>query len=56
MIDKIRGEYLAICDCCDKELGYFEKFQDAIDSVKSEGWIAKKENDEWTHICDECKI
>ena len=55
MIDKNKGKYLVVCDICSEEPKEFNYFHGAIDYMKSEGWLAKKTQDGWEHICPDCK-
>ena len=54
MIHKDKLKCVAVCDCCNNEIGPFDAFQDAIDELKARGWKAKKVEDGWDNICADC--
>ena len=56
MIRKSKGEYVAECNDCEAEAfgGTQDDFRGFVDDIKAEGWIVKKDGDEWQHFCPSC--
>ena len=55
MIEQIYGELYVTCDCCGRELdGIFDDFDEALTSMKANGWKYRKIDDDWYHYCPEC--
>jgi hypothetical protein len=54
MIDKSHGFYVGFCDVCFINTKACETYKDLIDEMKSNGWKAKKVEDEWENICSDC--
>ena len=55
MIDRCYGDYYVTCDACGKELdGVFSDFDEARDSMKTNGWRTRRIGDDWFHYCPEC--
>ena len=47
-----------ICENCDADEECdlkVETFQNGVDRLKYYGWKIFKENEEWKHICKECR-
>ncbi len=58
MIHKDRhGELLAECnECgCEEAGGVTDDFRAFVDELKAMGWLIRKEDDEWQHICPDCR-
>ena len=55
MIDKIKGIYVLICDCCGEEKDTFDNFYDAVEYKKANGWKSQRFNDVWIDACPECQ-
>lgn len=56
MIQTVYGRgVVLICDCCDREVKYFDKFQDAVDYKKENGWKSVKDDSgTWHDVCPYC--
>lgn len=47
------GQFM--CDSCGDDVSVEGRsMQDKIDELKSEGWRAHKDGDEWKHSCPDC--
>lgn len=61
MVEKVYGEYVVQCDECgvtdpeEYEIKAYDSFQSCIDSMKKAGWKIQKIDDNWTHLCPQCK-
>lgn len=56
-IDRQHNKVIFICDECDDDFETGEtNFFEALNRVKEEGWIVKRNDDdtEWLHICASC--
>ena len=54
MITREYGEYYAVCDVCGEYSGPFFDFEDAVDSMKANGWRTTKTGAGWENYCPEC--
>lgn len=58
MIDKYfqYGEkfFVPVCDICEKELPRERDFEDAVASIRGEGWTTRKTHDGFKNYCPEC--
>lgn len=58
MIDKFYqyGEkfFVPVCDICEKELPRERDFEDAVASIRAEGWAARRTPDGFKNYCPEC--
>jgi len=56
MIDKAKGKYYGICDCCGEITDDFDSWQDCIDWIK-DNWKTKYNivEQEWEQLCEHCK-
>lgn len=55
MIDKIYGDFVLICDICDREVKPFDSFSEAVEYKKNNDWHSiRQTNGEWTEVCPEC--
>lgn len=57
-IENYDGLYSLECDICGAgAIEDFDSFYDAVNfkKDKSNGWISKKEDDEWLDICPDCQ-
>jgi hypothetical protein len=57
MIERdFNGLYTLTCDICGEEaLETFEKFSEAVQYKKDEGWKSQKHKGEWEDVCPECQ-
>jgi hypothetical protein len=55
-LDRYKGKIVFECDRCHEvnETQHCE-LREAIEEIKSEGWIARKHIDDWRHYCARCK-
>lgn len=45
-----------VCDDCGVEYDTMTSdFRDGLDDAKSDGWVARQEDGEWRHYCEDCK-
>lgn len=50
--DGYNGPITFECDVCNNDLDTeCDDFQDAINLLKEEGWVTRKINNEWFHLC-----
>lgn len=50
------NEIMFVCDGCgEAEQTGSKEFTEALAEVKQAGWVARKEDDEWQHLCGDCK-
>ncbi len=55
MIDKMYGDFVLICDVCDREVKPFNSFSEAVEYKKDNDWHSIRQTDgEWTEVCPEC--
>lgn len=56
MIKTIYGRgVVLICDSCDREVKYFDTFQESVDYKKENGWKNVKDGGEWRDVCPDCQ-
>ena len=58
MLDRSKDGITFECDICGEVLETNTKeFDEAIDTLRNEGWISKRsvDDDTWAHFCPECK-
>jgi hypothetical protein len=56
MIEKIYPDkFTAICDICYENLDEYLSYDDALKALKDEGWICRKMDGHWHHICSSCQ-
>lgn len=61
MIEQVRGGFTGFdieCDSCGLSIYldyYWDNLQGAIAEAKSDGWKIERVNDEWRHMCPECR-
>lgn len=56
MLHRIHGKIQFECDTCGDSLDTGEsEFGDALQSLRDEGWIARKNFNEWSHECNPCQ-
>lgn len=55
IISKFSNDIVFDCDNCNELIDTGTKiFRDALDFIKSEGWIISRDEDgEWVHFCNE---
>lgn len=53
-IEKEYGYYVPVCDFCGFTLRDCETFDDAVKSMKENGWKVRKEDGELKNICTDC--
>jgi len=51
LIIKEYGKFTLICDICDKQVGGFDTWQEAVDYKKTADWMSKKVDGEYQDIC-----
>lgn len=50
------SEKVAECDGCgSEEYSGALDFKEFVDWLRQQGWRISKVNDEWTHVCPNCK-
>lgn len=54
-IDYITSKYQLICDCCGREVKYFNDFMEAVQYKKDNNWQSKKFDGQWTDMCPDCQ-
>ena len=55
MIDKSYGTYRVVCDSCGIELDEtYDYFDDAVFSMKAEGWRSVNVSGVWQNYCPKC--
>lgn len=54
MINKIYGEFYALCDGCGEELGPSDTFEEAKSQIDDEGWDTKRVGGDWVSLCPTC--
>ena len=54
MIENVKGKKAVTCDNCGDGFKA-DTWEEAQDTLKSEGWKTKREYGEWRHYCPECK-
>jgi len=55
MIENYDGYYTPTCDGCGDELVEQDTFEEAVASVRRNGWVTVKGDDgEWYNYCPEC--
>jgi len=56
MIDRHHGKIVFECDRCHEvEEPGTSDFAEALESIKHEGWEARKVGEQWRHYCPKCK-
>jgi hypothetical protein len=53
--DKFANEIEVTCDNCEELSLHGPDWQEAIATIKSEGWLIRKIGDVWKHLCKDCK-
>ena len=55
MIEKLYGDFYTTCDGCGRELdGVSSEIQDALDSMKDNGWKSILQGGDWYNYCPKC--
>jgi len=55
MIERYDGYYTPFCDGCCVELPEQDTFEDAVASIRRNGWVTvKDEYGDWLNFCPEC--
>ena len=55
MLTRIHGKIHIECDACGEVLNTeVEDFDEALEVLRSEMWIAEKINDDWAYYCTAC--
>jgi len=56
MIEKEYGLFILYCDICGEKADEdFNKFMDAVDYKKQNGWKSQKHKGDWEDVCPECQ-
>lgn len=57
MMTRIHGKIVFECDECGDDLETEKKdFDEALEVLRGEDWIARKVDDEWVHYCPSCAV
>jgi hypothetical protein len=57
MLDRQFGFIVFECDgqyCTEFLESGTRDFSEAVDELNEAGWVARKSNDQWLHICPDC--
>lgn len=55
MTEKIyKNKHMLICDNCG-EGQEFDSWDDTLEYMRSESWLIRRIDGEWTHYCPECQ-
>lgn len=54
-IDKTENGYIIQCDGCYEELEVEGDFEDVLEALEAEEWLALKQGKRWEHFCRDCK-
>jgi Fe2+ or Zn2+ uptake regulation protein len=53
--DRQHGRIIFVCDACgETQEAADDDFDSFWQGLKKQGWQARKEDDEWQHLCPEC--
>lgn len=57
MIERYDGMIEMVCDGCGEVRGPVpsNEFEELVAEAKTEGWLLRKEDDEWQHNCRDCR-
>ena len=56
MIEKTDGQCRLFCDICGELANeVFDRFFDAVNYKKNNGWKSQKHRGEWEDVCPECR-
>lgn len=55
IIHKEERKFFLYCDKCNKEVGPYSKFIDAIKAKTPLDWVCVKFKEQWIDLCKECK-
>ena len=47
--------YTPICDVCGNMLPTTDDFDEAVESMMTEGWTSTIVDDDWMNLCSECQ-
>ena len=54
--ERFGGPIAFCCDeCGEVDETHCENFDGALAKVRSHGWVARKDGDDWFHYCGDCK-